>query len=119
MAKLKASPLNYATLGELNARPRTTYLAAVRNPNPALPSNPTVGSLHAHEELTRPRDRIGNIDDEQNVGTAGLTNFDGTHGVVSTPALRRVVRPSLLPSGIVDSWRPKRRTPQQKMRRQK
>jgi MoCo/4Fe-4S cofactor protein with predicted Tat translocation signal len=43
VARLKASPLNYATLAELNARPRTTYLAAVRNPNPSLPSNPTVG----------------------------------------------------------------------------
>jgi len=47
VAKLKASPLNYSLLAELNTRARTTYLAAVRNPNPELPSNPGVGGYHA------------------------------------------------------------------------
>jgi molybdopterin-containing oxidoreductase family iron-sulfur binding subunit len=38
VAKRKASERNYGLLEELNTRPRTTYLAAVRNPNPELES---------------------------------------------------------------------------------
>jgi molybdopterin-containing oxidoreductase family iron-sulfur binding subunit len=34
VSKSTASPLNYTLLEEVNARPRTSYLASVRNPNP-------------------------------------------------------------------------------------
>jgi MoCo/4Fe-4S cofactor protein with predicted Tat translocation signal len=36
VARLKAQQRKYNVLGELNTRPRTTYLAAVRNPNPEM-----------------------------------------------------------------------------------
>jgi molybdopterin-containing oxidoreductase family iron-sulfur binding subunit len=37
VAKLKTSNRNYSLLAELQTKPRTTYLAAVRNPNPEMP----------------------------------------------------------------------------------
>jgi molybdopterin-containing oxidoreductase family iron-sulfur binding subunit len=43
VTQLKGSPRNYSMLEELNTRPRTTYLAAVRNPHPSLPHNLNVG----------------------------------------------------------------------------
>jgi MoCo/4Fe-4S cofactor protein with predicted Tat translocation signal len=38
VAKLKALERDYSLLGELNTRPRTTYLSALRNPNPEIES---------------------------------------------------------------------------------
>ena len=36
VAQLKAEKLDYSLLAELNTRPRTTYLAELKNPNPEL-----------------------------------------------------------------------------------
>jgi molybdopterin-containing oxidoreductase family iron-sulfur binding subunit len=47
VAQAKTSPLNYSLLAELNTRPRTTYLAIVRNPNTEL--EPATAAAGAQE----------------------------------------------------------------------
>jgi molybdopterin-containing oxidoreductase family iron-sulfur binding subunit len=37
VSRLKAQQRNYSVLGDLLTKPRTTYLARIRNPNPAMP----------------------------------------------------------------------------------
>jgi len=43
VSKLKGEARNYSLLADLNTRPRTTYLAEIRNPNPELESKPSAG----------------------------------------------------------------------------
>ena len=51
IVQAKADPRNYALLEELNTKPRTTYLAKVRNPNPALEgARADAGAWHAGDE---------------------------------------------------------------------
>lgn len=47
VSRKAASPLNYAVLRELSTAPRVTYLARVRNPNPALESV-SAGAMEGH-----------------------------------------------------------------------
>jgi molybdopterin-containing oxidoreductase family iron-sulfur binding subunit len=37
VSRLKAQQRNYSVLGDLLTKPRTTYLARIRNPNPNMP----------------------------------------------------------------------------------
>ncbi|MBV8383540.1 MAG: 4Fe-4S dicluster domain-containing protein, partial [Planctomycetaceae bacterium] len=43
VSKVKAKPRNYGLLTELNTRPRTSYVARLRNPNPEIETEPRHG----------------------------------------------------------------------------
>ncbi|MEM6455269.1 MAG: 4Fe-4S dicluster domain-containing protein [Acidobacteriota bacterium] len=48
VSKAKESPLDYTLLAELGNRPRTTYLARLRNPNPTLEPE-SLDPYHGHD----------------------------------------------------------------------
>jgi len=50
VSKLKADSRTYTSLNYLNTRPRVTYMARVRNPNPAMPGAELVGAANLRKE---------------------------------------------------------------------
>ena len=48
VATRKRDARNYSLLGDLNTRPRTTYLASVRNPNPELERDAEKPAVEKH-----------------------------------------------------------------------
>jgi molybdopterin-containing oxidoreductase family iron-sulfur binding subunit len=54
VSRAKAKPQDYPLLGYLNTRPRTTYLARLRNPNPRMPDYQALPlSRREHENKAR------------------------------------------------------------------
>jgi molybdopterin-containing oxidoreductase family iron-sulfur binding subunit len=49
VSKLKRDPRNYSVLGFLDIRPRITYLARIRNPNPEIEGRSEPDSLRDYE----------------------------------------------------------------------
>jgi molybdopterin-containing oxidoreductase family iron-sulfur binding subunit len=49
IVKAKASPRNYELLKYIGTRPRTSYLARLRNPNPAMPGADKIAAWSAHQ----------------------------------------------------------------------
>ncbi len=50
ISKLKRDPRTYSSLNYLHTRPRVTYMARIRNPNPVMPGADFVGAANRHPE---------------------------------------------------------------------
>jgi molybdopterin-containing oxidoreductase family iron-sulfur binding subunit len=55
VSKWKTQPQNYTLLGDLLTKPRTSYLARIRNPNPAMPDYHEPFSTEEYEVRSNPK----------------------------------------------------------------
>jgi len=89
VAKVKTSPLNYSLLAELNALPRTTHLARIRNPHPMLagPATNDTPSLEPFPPIDRVKfgaEETGRVSLQSNGHVEAPTRFGGSAGVSSS-----------------------------------
>jgi molybdopterin-containing oxidoreductase family iron-sulfur binding subunit len=84
VSQMKASDRNYSVLGYLNARPRTTYLARLRNPNPKMPD--AYSKPYAYAQYEERYGHASHDDHGAGHGTSGHDDHGSDHDSHAAPA---------------------------------
>lgn len=75
VAKLRKDPRGFTMLKYLNARPRITYLARIKNPNPAMPGAELIGNINTPDHHAEHHGEAGHAAPDGH----GAVDPHGTH----------------------------------------